>query len=1136
MSLKLLVRQGGGAASEVEVTNAVDREGTPIFDTSQSLLEMGQRWEQGTSALGFFKFVDPTAASGLVFRPHASVKLTEDDSGTEYIIAWHRIGGGWDRSRRAPYVGGDQIEHDIQSMDCNFDLRGLPFEGGWSRPAETTWERLQALAAAKLAGSSSTAPIHRSTTNITVDRFTNGHLVDATDPVDLEARDYPEGTSVEEILDHIMGEWAKGWGVTLHHVDGVGTHRCLLIQDMDDLAKFTSDLKISDQLADWDPDHATAPVFEPHWKRGKGTLGDNDAVISGLISVYGGLDENPRTLTVETGEAPEDWEVWWDVYHDDVSHTLAPATRRANNVLNDRKRPYVTNQPSILMAADQVHLITAGQAIQVKSVVVNQDALKHTYTWRRIAAINWEPNPDGRWWAHLELDRPRNSHPAAGGAQPGATSPKPAPEVIPDTPGTGLHLWTWATDALDTIDGVSAAFRRAGTAHGWPPADAAFGASGVYGANAAGFYQTDALTVSAGTDYVFTTDIMWRFDPTFRGLEVQWFSDAGGNTLISSDDFVVGPGHGTGVAYHESVTLTAPVSAIRCRVVDPHHFAGIFLDNLAMSTASTPAPEQDPDAVNYGDCPHESTHWLPSDFVLCRLDSLAAAIGDGSDSALDWFNVTDPEYGATGDGTTDDTVAVQAAIDAAEANSGGVVYFPAGSYAVTALEIAANHVELRGAGTSSIIRKSTGTGNTLTVEATSQRSYVTVRSLRFMPSVNRTSGTEILATKFDNLRLIDLTFDGAGGPLNSCIDLGSTAQRSVVVFMQNIRAHTFARFFYGVRLLDLWALNISTDANKAGANTIVLDGDVEGGAWSQCDFVNSLNNDASGTGNALTLRATDYTTTPPRFLFFESCYFDSHQYGLNAAAGKDITFTDCWFSARPQSGASVNGSGCENFVFSGCRFENCGVHGLLISNGTNHQIINSQAISNDERAGTGNGFDIAGVTGLQMLGNKAYNRGSFGGTQIYGANIASGVAQFIIKDNDFTGNATGGLNNAAGTSSTKIVQHNLPDGLGSTDHGDLTGLTDDDHTQYLKETDVAAKGDIYAASANDTVGVLTVGTDGQVLTADSAQSLGVKWSDASSSANAVGPILIADTPAGSPLVFADLLQNEAGTDLLYEEP
>ncbi len=33
--------------------------------------------------------------------------------------------------------------------------------------------------------------------------------------------------------------------------------------------------------------------------------------------------------------------------------------------------------------------------------------------------------------------------------------------------------------------------------------------------------------------------------------------------------------------------------------------------------------------------------------------------------------------------------------------------------------------------------------------------------------------------------------------------------------------------------------------------------------------------------------------------------------------------------------------------------------------------------------------------------------------------------------------------------------------------------------------------------------------------------------------SASGEILITDTPAGSPLIFADLLQNEAGTDLLY---
>lgn len=61
------------------------------------------------------------------------------------------------------------------------------------------------------------------------------------------------------------------------------------------------------------------------------------------------------------------------------------------------------------------------------------------------------------------------------------------------------------------------------------------------------------------------------------------------------------------------------------------------------------------------------------------------AAGAGSAAAAtttppDWYNVKD--YGAVGDGTTVDTTAIQDAIDAAGAAGGGVVYFPAGVYAV----------------------------------------------------------------------------------------------------------------------------------------------------------------------------------------------------------------------------------------------------------------------------------------------------------------------------------------------------------------------------------------------------------------------------------------------------------------------
>lgn len=64
--------------------------------------------------------------------------------------------------------------------------------------------------------------------------------------------------------------------------------------------------------------------------------------------------------------------------------------------------------------------------------------------------------------------------------------------------------------------------------------------------------------------------------------------------------------------------------------------------------------------------------------VRATAADIAALFGTGS--ALGWLNVKD--YGAEGDGTTDDTDAIQDAIDAAAAAGGGVVYFPAGVYIV----------------------------------------------------------------------------------------------------------------------------------------------------------------------------------------------------------------------------------------------------------------------------------------------------------------------------------------------------------------------------------------------------------------------------------------------------------------------
>lgn len=249
------------------------------------------------------------------------------------------------------------------------------------------------------------------------------------------------------------------------------------------------------------------------------------------------------------------------------------------------------------------------------------------------------------------------------------------------------------------------------------------------------------------------------------------------------------------------------------------------------------------------------------------------AVGQTVQTKLEQY-VSVKDFGAVGDGVTDDTAAIQAALDAVYGFGGGRLYFPEGDYLVSSISktwTSAISIEIEGASMYSVIlRKIAGTTSPvldLNTSVAPTSNYCTLKNFRVIGNAKAHDGLKI--TNWARFRLENIDVSACDVGLNN---LGS------LVFM----AHNY------VGSLNNTGYKADV-ANGVGANLIQFFGGVISANSSFAVDLGQANGfafygtDMSGNGTA-----ADTNTGAVRI---RSSVDDE----IGTAFG---SFNDCWFEAN----------------------------------------------------------------------------------------------------------------------------------------------------------------------------------------------------------------------------------------------